>query len=243
MVATSLSGLTAVVTGAGSGIGRSIAAKLASDGVQVCLAGRTLAKLKPLAGALARADISVHTVACDLNQDDDVRALASAVERLFRQVDILVHGAGTIALAPLESTAIADFDRQYRVNVRAPLLLTQALLPLVKRARGQIVFINSSLGVRVKERAGAYAASKHALKALADTLRAEVQASGVRVLSVFPGNTATAMQQQVCRALNQPFVPAAMLQPDDVATAVVHALLLPPNAALTELHLLPAQPR
>lgn len=237
-----LSDRTAVITGAAGGIGRCIAAQLAAAGARLCLIGRNRAKLATVAAGLSPRGIDVHTLACDLNQDDDVRQAAAEIERSFPRLDILVHCAGTIALAPLASTPIADFDRQYRVNVRAPLLLTQALLPLVQAAHGQIVFINSSLGVRVKEQAGAYAASKHALKAVADTLRAEVQASGVRVLSVFPGNTATEMQQQVCRALNKAFVPTAMLQPDDVAAAVVNALTLPPTAALTELHILPAQP-
>lgn len=240
MVSSSLSGLTAVVTGAGGGIGRAIATRLAAGGARLCLIGRTRARLMSVASELAATD--VHVLDGDLNQDDDLRALSADVVRSFPQLDVLVHCAGTIALAPLESTAREDFDRQYRVNVRAPLLLTQALLPRIRAARGQIVFINSSLGVRTKERAGAYAASKHALKAVADTLRSEIQASGVRVLSVFPGNTATAMQQQVCRDLSLAFVPEAMLQPDDVAAAVVNALTLPPTAALTDLHILPARP-
>lgn len=141
----------------------------------------------------------------------------------------------------LAEVSLADFDRHYRVNVRAPLLLTQLLLPLLRAARGQIVFINSSLGVRTKERAGAYAASKHALKALADTLRMEVNADGIRVLSVFPGNTATPMQAQICQALGQPYEPAHLLQPDDVAVAVRDALTLAPTAELTDLHIRPAR--
>src|SRR5205814_5706068 len=107
--------------------------------------------------------------------------------------------AGVIATAALADVPIADFDRQYRVNVRAPLLLTQALLPLIVRARGHIVFVNSSVGRSIKPNVGAYAASKHALRALADTLRAEINPRGVRVLTVFPGNTATAMQAQLSR--------------------------------------------
>ena len=105
--------------------------------------------------------------------------------------------AGTISLGAIESTPIDDFVKQYGINVRAPYLLTQALLPLVKLSQGEIVFINSSAGIHTKEQIGAYAASKHALRAIADTLRMEVNAFGVRVLSVYPGNTATAMQDAI----------------------------------------------
>lgn len=242
MSTSPLCGLTAVVTGASRGIGRRIAAGLGAAGVHLCLLGRARAELVSLADEFAAGHVSIQAFACDLNQDDDVRKIADEVGRSFRRVDILVHSAGTIALGRLQSIPIADFDTQYRINVRAPLLLTQALLPLLTAARGQIVFINSSLGTRIKEQAGAYAASKHALRAVADTLRAEVQATGVRVLSIFPGNTATEMQRQVCRSLNKTFVPETMLQPDDVALAVVNALTLPATAALTDLHILPARP-
>jgi NADP-dependent 3-hydroxy acid dehydrogenase YdfG len=233
---------TAVVTGATSGIGRMVAARLVECGVQVCIVGRSAAKLALTRDELAKSTATVHTRCCDLDKDDDVVTLGSDIEHLFGgRLDLLIHCAGFLAIAPLESVPLADFDAHYRINVRAPLLLTQTLLPLLKAAHGQIVFVNSSLGTRIKEGAGAYAASKHALKAVADTLRAEVEKSGVRVLSAFPGNTATTMQQQACREFGKPYRPENMLHPEDVATAVVNALTLPANAALTELHILPAR--
>lgn len=155
-------------------------------------------------------------------------------------LDVLIHAAGVIALSPLATVSPAEMDRHYRINVRAPLLLTQSLLPLLRSATGQIVFINSSVGVRSKEQTGAYAASKHALKAVADTFRMELNADGIRVLSVFPGNTATPMQQQICATLGKSYAPQAMLQPDDVALAVVDALLMPRTAEITDIHLRPA---
>lgn len=241
MNTSSLAGRNAVITGAGSGIGRAIALRLAERGVGLCLVGRTRAKLDALAAELSSARAILHVLPGDLDKEDDVLALRPRVEHCFDRLDILVHSAGVITLAPLAAVAMADVDAQYRVNVRAPLLLTQSLLPLITLARGQIVFINSSLGVRTKEHAGAYAASKHALKAIADTLRAEINPTGARVISVFPGNTATAMQQQVCQELGQPYEPEAMMQPDDVALAVVNALTLPPTAEVTDLHIRPAR--
>lgn len=237
MTSPSLAAKNAVVTGAGSGIGRAIATRLAAAAVNVCLLGRTAAKLESVRRELSTLPITVHTLAIDLDRDENLSTLRPYLEQTFGTLDILVHSAGTIAMSPLSTVSAQELDAQYRVNARAPLLLTQSLLPLLTAVRGQIVFINSSLGVRTKERAGAYAASKHALKAIADTLRAEVNASGVRVLSVFPGNTATEMQQQICRELGQAYKPESMLLPDDVATAVVNALMLPPTAELTDLHL------
>lgn len=232
---------TAVVTGAGSGIGRAVALRLAAGGIDLCLVGRTAAKLESVRTELGPCPATIHTLPCYLDQEDDVVTLPGRIGRVFARLDILVHSAGAITLAPLATASLPDFDEQYRVNVRAPLLLTQRLLPLLQAAQGQIVFVNSSLGMRTKEHAGAYAATKHALKAIADTFRMEINASGVRVLSVFPGNTATDMQRQVCRALGRPYAPETMLQPDDVAAAIVNALTLPRTAELTDLHIRPAQ--
>lgn len=238
---SSLLGRTALITGAGGGIGRAIAMRLAACGAHLCLVGRTSAKLESLRAELRAPELTISTLTCDFDREENVIALRPLVERAFARLDILIHGAGAIAMAPLSRVSMSELDLQYRVNVRAPLLLTQSLLPLITAARGQIVFINSSLGVRTKEQAGAYAASKHALRAIADTLRAEINSSGVRVLSVYPGNTATEMQQQICRELGQEYRPENMLAPDDVAAAIVHALTLPPTAELTDLHIRPAR--
>lgn len=242
MTAANLSRRTALVTGATGGIGRMIAARLGELGARVCLLGRPGDRLERARAELASSGPEMHACGCDLARDADIAAVAPALARAFDgRLDFLIHAAGVIRIAPLAAVAPADLDAHYRINVRAPLLLTQAVLPLLEAAHGQIVFLNSSLGTRVKEGAGAYAASKHALKALADTLRAELEPSGVRVLSAFPGNTATPMQEQICREYGKPYRPQAMLQPQDVAAAVVNALLLPATAALTELHILPAR--
>lgn len=243
MTTISLVDKYALVTGAGSGIGRSVASHLATAGAHLFLLGRSAATLESVRQELAASAKSVHALLCDLNTENDVASVGNAIRHFSDRLDILVHCAGTIALAPLQTVSLEDFDRHYRINVRGPLLLTQTLLPWISEARGQIVFVNSSVGTRTKERVGAYAASKHALKAVADTLRMEINANGVRVLSVFPGDTATDMQRQICREQNRPFVPAHMLQPDDVALAIVNALTLPPTAELTDLHIRPGRPR
>jgi len=229
-----------VITGASGGIGHAIAARFAAGGADLCLVGRSASSLNSIRAAPGPLKSKICVLACDLDKDDDLSELHTFIEARLGGLDVLIHSAGVIALAPLATVSAAEMDRHYRINVRAPLILTQSLLPLLRSSRGQIVFINSSVGVRAKEQTGAYAASKHALKALADTFRMELNAVGIRVVSVFPGNTATPMQQHICASLEKPYVPQWMLQPDDVARAVVDALLMPRTAEVTDIHLRPA---
>ena len=108
-----------------------------------------------------------------------------------------VHGAGVIARGPVEHAKVEELDCQYDVNLRAPFVLTRRFLPALKKARGQIVFVNSTAGRAAAPDAALYAASKHALRGFADSLRQEINPDGVRVLSMFPGRTATPMQQSL----------------------------------------------
>ena len=234
-----LQNCVAVVTGASSGIGRAIARALAERGATLCLVGRRSDTLEAVRREMTAAGPSPEVYVCDLAQARDISELRDRLVSVHGRVDILVHSAGTISLGTIESAPIADFDQQFQINVRAPYLLTQTLLPLVKAVQGQIVFINSSVGLRTKEQAGAYAASKYALRAIADTLRMEVNAFGVRVLSVYPGNTATAMQDAIQNHTGKRLENQYLLQPDDIASAVIHALLLPRTAEVTDIQIRP----
>lgn len=229
----------ALVTGASSGIGAALAEALARDGVRLLLTGRDAERLEAVAGRARASSPQVETAAADLADAEQVRALASRVEEIFGRLDLLVHAAGALHWGPVASAPLEELDRQLAVNVRAPYLLTQLLLPLLETSRGQVVFLNS--GVVRKPAAGmaSYAASKHALLGLADCLREEVAASGVRVLSVFPGRTATPMQRELRRLEGEPYDPAGLLQPEDVAALVLDALALPPRAEVTDLFLRP----
>jgi len=135
----------AVVTGAGSGIGRGIAGALSAHGATACLVGRTRTKLEKTAANLIGPKAVV--LPTDLSSDEQVDSLGKDLELRFRQVDILVMCAGEIAHGPVESTPVGVFDKLYRSNVHANYHLTQTLLPLLKKGPGQIVFINSSAGL------------------------------------------------------------------------------------------------
>ena len=154
-------------------------------------------------------------------------------------VDILVHAAGVLWHGPMEQATASQLDSHYRTNVRAPYVLTQGLLPALKARQGQVLFVNSTAGLSAKANVGQYAASKHALKALADSLREEVNPAGVRVLSLFLGRTASPMQAAVHAHEGRPYRPELLMQPDDVAAVALHALASPRGLEITDISLRP----
>ena len=116
---------------------------------------------------------------------------------------------------------------------------TQYLLPLLKSKHAQVVFINSSATFNVTPGLSQYAATKHALKAVADSFRHEVNADGIRVLSVYPGRTASPMQESLFRKEGREYNPEVLVQPRDIAWIVIETLRLPRSAEVTDVHLRP----
>ncbi|MFE1748806.1 SDR family oxidoreductase [Coleofasciculus sp. H7-2] len=228
----------AVVTGASSGIGKAIALGLAEQGVTLCLVGRNLEALETVAETATTAS-KVLLYQVDLTLDEDIEQLKTRLEQDVGNVDLLVHSAGVITLGDMKTASLEDFDWQYRVNVRAPYALTQALLPAIALRQGQIAFINSTVGLNARGGVGQYAATKHALKAIADSLREEVNADGVRVLSIYPGRTASPMQASVQEIEGKTYHPERLLQPEDVAAVVLNALSLPRTAEVTDINIRP----
>lgn len=238
----SLAGQAALVTGASGGIGAALALALAGAGADLLLSGRSAGKLDEVAASARKLASRVEVFAADLEADENVRALAARAGELFGGTGILVHGIGLYRGGRIEEAPIADLDAQIRVNLRIPWLLTRELLPSLLARRGQVVFVNSGAGHHPGRASwGAYAASKHALRAFAESLREEVGERGVRVLTVYPGRTATPMQEEVHRFEGKPYDPGRFLQPSDVAAATLAALSLPRTAEVTDLHLRPGR--
>jgi NADP-dependent 3-hydroxy acid dehydrogenase YdfG len=234
-----LEGKVAVITGASSGIGAAIANGLASQGVKLVLVGRNPERLEAVA-AKARAVVqNVVIYRADLTQDEAIPQIKSFVEREFGRTDILVHSSGAHFIGKLQSAAVSELDALYRANVRAPYLLTQALLAMIKSDQGQIVFINSSQGLRTGANTGHFSSTQHALKAIAAGFRAELNPDGVRVLSVYPGRTATPRIKRLFELEGKTYRPELLLQPDDVASVVIHALSMPQTAEVTDISIRP----
>ncbi|HAX78033.1 MAG TPA: short-chain dehydrogenase [Cyanobacteria bacterium UBA11372] len=229
----------AVITGASSGIGKAIAFGLAAEGATLCLVGRSKESLDACTQRIRETSPRSKAYQIDLRRDEEIEQLKASMEQDFGQVHILVHSAGVFSMGAIETSLVADLDWQYRVNVRAPYLLTQALLPMLKTCRGQIAFVNSSVGLNARATVGQYAATKHALKAIADSLREEVNPHQVRVLSLFPGRTATPLQAIVHQLEGKPYHPERLMQPEDVAAVVINALCLPRSAEVTDISIRP----
>jgi NADP-dependent 3-hydroxy acid dehydrogenase YdfG len=231
----------AVVTGASGGIGGAIATAFIQGGAHVVAVGRDIAKLEALVTRLRGLAGIAEAFRADLTQDDDLSGLAEYVSYTWGRLDILVHSAGAYARGKLEKSSVNTMDALYASNVRGPYLLTKELLPLLKRPRGQITFINSSAGLSARPEAVQFSATQQAFKALADGLRDEVNADQVRVLSVYPGRTATARIEALTLEEGRPYQPELLLRPEDVASVVANAVTLPWTAEVTDISIRPMQ--
>ena len=144
-----------------------------------------------------------------------------------------------VELGAVSALSVDDWATQLRVNLVAPAALTRVALPALRAARGTVVFVNSGAGLHAHPQWSAYAASKHGLRALADSLRAEEAGSGVRVCSVYPGRTATAMQEKVHAQEGKPYDAADWIRPETVAEAIVRVVDLPRDATIPDLTVRP----
>lgn len=225
-----------LITGSGSGIGNALARRLHDRGDDLVLLARDAGRAREIAADFPGAS----TLVGDLAQPGRL-AWALSKQHLPERIDSLVHVAGIVDLGAVADLSPALWERQLAVNLVAPAELTRQLLPVLRVSGGQVVFVNSGAGRRAHADWSAYAASKHGLKALADSLRAEEKDTGVRVTSIFPGRTATAMQARVHQQEGLEYDPDAFIDPDSVATSILTALDLPRDAQITDLDLRPGQ--
>lgn len=207
----------AIVTGATGGMGREIVADLARTH-HVYALGRNDTALAEL-GALAR----VTPVATDLVVDLlDTEEAPTCVQTLMdlQRVDVVVHAAAIATKFSVESASVVDWRHAMDVNVHVPAELTRRLLPALRAARGTAIFINSGAGRGSYGDNIVYAATKHALYALADGLRKAESTAGVRVSTVAPGPTDTPMLEGLYAQDGKDYVPEHYIEPVEVARAI-----------------------
>ena len=224
-----LEGRTALVTGAGSGIGRAIAQRLADEGARLVLLGRNLDRLNDVADAVGGAATVVTADLTDADATD--RALAAV-----GPVDILVNAAGIIASGEVHAFELEAFDRVISTNLRGAFLVSRAVVPAMRERRGGVIVNVSSVAARQWFGGmAAYAASKAGLLALSGVLREENRSNGIRVLDIVPGATRTPIWDD--------FWPDAprdrMMDADEVAAATVRAITLDGDAMVEELIIRP----
>jgi short-subunit dehydrogenase len=223
---------THLVTGAGSGMGAVLAARLLERGDSLVLLARSTERAHDLRSDLPDATVLV----ADLAEAAAVEAVAG---QLPDALDSVVHAAGVVELGPVVSLTTTAWQEQLTVNLLAPAVLTRLALPALRTARGTVVFVNSGAGLVANPQWSAYAASKFGLRALADSLRAEEQQHGVRVTTVYPGRTATPMQQKVHDQEGKDYDAADWIDPETVADAILHVLDLPDDATIGDLTIRP----
>ncbi|HEX4472530.1 MAG TPA: SDR family oxidoreductase [Nocardioides sp.] len=228
---------THLVTGAGSGIGTSVADALHARGDDLVL----LVRSDERAAELAERFPGARTVVVDLADPDAVDRL-DRLDGLPSRLDSVLHIAGIVELAPVAELATHHLREQIDVNLVSPALLTRACLPAVRAARGTVVFVNSAAGLSAGASWAAYAASKFGLRALADSLRAEEMGHGVRVTTVFPSRTATPMQEKVHHQEGGTYDSSLWISPDTVAATILHVLDLPRDATIPEVTVRPLMP-
>ncbi len=232
---------TAVVTGAGSGIGRGVARALAGMGLRVALMGRGREKLEATRALLGDADDAALVVPCDVGDGEAVSRAVARIETEFGAIDVLICNAGTnVRDRALDVLSPDDWDLMLRTNLTGPFNLVKAVLPGMRsRKDGLVVQICSLSGYRASTLGGAgYSASKFGQAALGLCLGREARADGVRSTVIYPGEVNT----PILDARPVPVPPErkrAMLQPEDVAAAVKFLVELDPRARVPEMVLTP----
>ncbi len=220
---------TALITGAGGGIGSAIAAALAPTHT-LLLAGRPSDRLDAVAKRL-----DATTFPLDLTDADAIESSCEIVDEL----DVLVHNAGVSIPGHVADSVVEQWRATFDVNVFGAVALTLALLPALRGARGQVVFINSGAGRRVSPGMASYSASKFALRAFADSLREDEPR--LRVTTIFPGRTDTEMQRELVAFEGGEYDPDNFLRPETVAGAVAEAVATPPDGHVHEVVLRPSR--
>ena len=228
---TPFAGKTALVTGAGRGIGRAIAISLARSGCHLILTARTVLELSDLQQELRNFGDNAAAIQADLTRDDDL-------QRLVEQsgpVDFLINNAGWGKRAPVVRAKIEDWDQTLRLNLRAPMILAQRLLPaMIEKGEGAVINIGSVSGKSGEAEGAAYSASKFGLIGFTQSLYEEVREHGIKVAVILPGFVDTPMIPPV-KHLDR----SKMIQADDVAQAVQFVLSAPATSCPVEITIRP----
>ena len=228
-----LKGKRALITGAGSGIGRAIALRLAEEGMKLALVGRDADKLVRTAAMTGR-PLDMLVLPADITTRRGIDDIMHVLEGHFKGLDVLVNNAGRALNCPFEETTEADFDDIMALNVKAPFVLCQRSLKLLRQSDcPTIINIGSVVAYQGYARQAAYAASKHALLGMTKALAKEVGGEGIRVHMIAPGSVYTDMIAVARPDLS----PEGMIQPEEVAELAAFLIEHRGNAIIDEIQL------
>lgn len=222
----SLNNKIALVTGAGTGIGRAIAHRLADEGTHVVIVGRTENTLKETAGYNAK----INYIVADIETEEGIQSVFHTISNNYGELDILVNNAGWAPVSSFSSMKIEEFDKVFSINVRSLVMLTQLALPLLKKSKGSIVNITTTMTTNPVTTMANYAASKSAVYTMTRAWAKELAKDGIRVnsLGVGPIETPiygkTALSEEAARAHKEMVIKSVPLgrmgRPEEVASVV-----------------------
>ncbi len=225
----------AIVTGAGRGIGKAISLFLASAGARVLLTARTETELKSVEAEIRAAEGEARNVAADLTRDDDMQKIVDLALGEWGSIDYLINNAGWGRKGPIVKARLEDWDQTFRVNLRAPMVLSRFVLPtLLAKGEGAIINISSISGKTGQANSAAYSASKFGLIGFTQSLYEEVRETGIKVAVILPGFVDTPLIP-LTRQLDR----SKMIRPEDVAQAVYYVLTASPACCPVEITLRP----
>ncbi len=222
-----LSGKKALVTGAGRGIGRAIALAFAQAGCDVALAARSEAELAETAAQVQAAGAHALALPCDVARPEDIARTVEATLREFGHIDLLVNNAGYAHFRPVLEISLEEWQRMMDVNLTAPFLFIQAVLPsMMARREGRILNISSVAGVKPYLHQSGYCASKHGLNGLTASLALELKEHNIAIHSVCPGGVPTRLTEEAMPDRDK----SDWMAPEDIAHACLYLATLSPRA-------------
>lgn len=231
---------TALVTGATEGIGRATAFALGRAGYRVGVCARRAAPVESLVADLKAEGITAAGTPCDVGDADAVHRMVGVIGSVLGPVDALVNNAGVARLKDFDQITLGEWDEMMATNLRSLYLVTREVLPgMRQRKSGAIINLSSLAGKSGFAGGSAYCASKHAVMGFSRALMLEVRQDNVRVVAICPGSVDTRM----IRGQNVfPVHADRILQPEDIAATILHALQLPARALVSEIDVRPTAP-
>lgn len=231
---------TAFITGATSGIGRATAQIFAENGLRLILCGRRQDRLDELAQLLSQ-KTEVHTLNFDVRDKKEVFKKVQELPESFQKIDILINNAGNAhGLDPIQTGSVDDWDAMMDINVKGLLYVSKAVIPgMIERHSGHIINIGSTAGKEVYPNGNVYCASKHAVDAINQGMRIDLNGKGIRVGAVNPGLVETEFSEvrfkgdsERATKVYQGFTP---LKPEDIADIIWFAVTRPPHVNIADL--------
>ncbi|MEX6687780.1 3-ketoacyl-ACP reductase [Danxiaibacter flavus] len=220
----SIKGKVALVTGAGKGIGRSVAIALAKEGVNVGLLARTASDLEQLKEELKDTGIKISIAMADVGDRTAVENAVNKIQQELGSIDILINNAGVGKFGKFLELAPEDWENIMRINVLGVYYVTRAVLPgMIEKQAGDIINISSSAGQRGAASTSAYSASKFALMGLTESLMQEVRKQNIRVSALTPSTVATELSKTLNLTDGNP---DRVMQPEDIAEIIIAQLKL-----------------